>query len=365
MALKEILESKKENLNKLKSSLERENLTSYIFSYEANYASRPIFTNKPDPLAIPYMWKYSTTKKLLKEVAETLTVEESERRNATLVNPGLKDFVSLATTPTIYSSIQVLQPGDVAKSHHHTVDAFRFVIEAPHEKAYSVVNGAKLPMRGGDLILTPNWAWHDHANEGDDDVIFVTGQNAVLVYWIGASFYEKLHDFNGEDRQSIITTDEEIVSTFGEGIRPSYRKPGIYNPLVYYPFNRVEKTLTMLAEKEKGSPCDGIIVDYVNPLDGGPAMPGMRISMRLIKPKTELDPVRKTENMIIVSFEGSLKIELIEEGKTFEMQPFNAAVIPSWTKYRIVNEENERALAFSYSDSPVFKSLSQYRESSQ
>jgi gentisate 1,2-dioxygenase len=355
------LVTKKELLAKLKSELDSNSLNTYIFSYEAKYglANRPIFTKTPQPMAIPYSWKYRKVKELLNQVASLLTLEESERRNATMVNPGLKDIVSIATTPTIYSSFQVLKPGDEAIAHRHTVDAFRFVVEAPHEKAYTVVNGVKVNMREGDLILTPDWAWHGHRNEGDSDVYFMTGQNAILIYWIGASFYENYEEVTGSKFEPILYTDREILSYFEGGLVPSGGPFTVRNPLIYYPYERMRKALFSLYEKVKDPQ---IVVDYVNPIDGGSPLPGMRINMRLIRPKSSTRLMRRTENSVFCTFRGEAKFELPEQKKEFKCEPYDVVVLPSWTQYRIVNDTEEPAILFSYSDEPVFRFLGVFRE---
>src|SRR6202040_3846945 len=47
----------------------------------------------------------------------------------------------------------LLLPGETAPAHKHTPSAARIVVEG--EGAYTVVDGEKLPMKPGDLILTP------------------------------------------------------------------------------------------------------------------------------------------------------------------------------------------------------------------
>ena len=54
-------------------------------------------------------------------------------------------------------------PGEIARAHRHSGAALRFIIEG--RGGYTVVNGERVPMFPGDLVLTPNWSWHDHAND--------------------------------------------------------------------------------------------------------------------------------------------------------------------------------------------------------
>jgi gentisate 1,2-dioxygenase len=43
----------------------------------------------------------------------------------------------------------------------------------------------------GDLVLTPNWSWHDHANDTDAPMIWLDGLDTPLVRMLEAGFYEE------------------------------------------------------------------------------------------------------------------------------------------------------------------------------
>ena len=61
----------------------------------------------------------------------------------------------------------------------------------PLKARYTVVNGDRLPMYPGDLVLTPNWTWHDHANDTDAPMIWLDGLDTPLVRMLEAGFYEQ------------------------------------------------------------------------------------------------------------------------------------------------------------------------------
>ena len=62
--------------------------------------------------------------------------------------------------------------------------ALRLVIES--RGGYTAVNGEKLAMLPGDLVLTPNWTWHDHANDSDEPMIWLDGLDSALVRMLEA-----------------------------------------------------------------------------------------------------------------------------------------------------------------------------------
>ena len=71
---------------------------------------------------------------------------------------------SYATSRTIVAAYQMIMPGEKARSHRHTPNALRLIIDA-EPGAYTIVNGERLSMMPGDVVLTPNWCWHGHGND--------------------------------------------------------------------------------------------------------------------------------------------------------------------------------------------------------
>jgi gentisate 1,2-dioxygenase len=103
-----------------------------------------------------------------------------------LVNPGLGG--KLAATHTLWGAVQIVMPGEIAPCHRHTASAIRFIIEG--ERSYTTVNGDKCTMSRGDLVLTPNWTWHDHGCESDQLIIWMDGLDLPLVGDLDAVFFE-------------------------------------------------------------------------------------------------------------------------------------------------------------------------------
>jgi hypothetical protein len=55
------------------------------------------------------------------------------------------------------------------------------------------VSRERVPMSPGDLVLTPNWTWHDHANDTDAPMIWLDGLDTPLLRMLEAGFYEEYH----------------------------------------------------------------------------------------------------------------------------------------------------------------------------
>src|SRR5579871_4773193 len=92
------------------------------------------------------------------------------------------------TTDTMYGGLQLILPGEIAPAHRHIAFALRFIIEG--EKGFTAVEGQKMTMERGDVILTPSWHWHDHGNEGKNPVIWLDGLDLPLFKYAPVNFAE-------------------------------------------------------------------------------------------------------------------------------------------------------------------------------
>ena len=345
------------------------NFTTFFVATHPKYSkSNPAFRFTPTPVsvAVPYSWSYAEARKRLMELSGLLTQEEAERRNINFVNPALKDFMPAAALPTLRGGIQLLLPDEKAYSHRHSANAFRLILEAPESGAYTTVEGNRLPMHMGDLLLTPNWTWHDHHNEGDSHVIWYDGLDVLMAYWIGGVFYEEMKDISDEQYQPVLHEANSITDSYGSGL--IHRKqmfldhiPITDNTLIYYPYNKSRQLLQDLADHGAGDPYEGILVEYVNPVTSGPTFPGMSNSIRMINGKSTVEAMHRTENIIFIVLEGSVTFHL-PENQTFTATSHDVTAVPSWVPYSITNNESDPAILASQTDRPVFEALGFYRE---
>lgn len=96
------------------------------------------------------------------------------------------------TTDTIYGGLQLILPGEVAPAHRHIAFALRFIIEG--EQGFTAVEGQKMIMERGDVILTPSWHWHDHGNEGQGPVVWLDGLDLPLFKYAPVNFAEMYNE---------------------------------------------------------------------------------------------------------------------------------------------------------------------------
>jgi gentisate 1,2-dioxygenase len=92
------------------------------------------------------------------------------------------------TSDSIYAGLQIINPGETARAHRHTAFALRFIIEGAN--GFTAVDGEKITMARGDVVLTPSWTWHDHGHEGNGPMIWLDGLDVPLLQAIPVNFAE-------------------------------------------------------------------------------------------------------------------------------------------------------------------------------
>ena len=344
-----------------------QNFTTFFAATHPKYSRNKAFRFSATPIsaAVPYSWKYQQARAKLFALGELLTVDEAERRNINFVNPALKEFMPAASLTTLRGGIQLLLPGEKAYTHRHSANAFRFVLEAPERGAFTVVDGTNIPMHPGDLVLTPNWTWHDHHNESDSHAIWYDGLDVLMAYFLGGVFSQEFKDVAGESYQTVARSADPMVHAYGQGllrrqkVLPDRVSPN--NPLMYYPYATARQTLQHLLDAGAGDEHDGVLIEYVNPVTAGPTFASMNTCLRMVPGKARLEARHRTENVMFITMEGSVTFQL-PDNQTFTTEPFDVTALPSWVPYSIVNAEKAPAVLFSNSDRPLFEKLGFYRE---
>lgn len=142
----------------------------------------------PEPRAnfLPHAWHYAEVKPILDRAGRLVDTTQAERRNLTMFNPVEGNIYS--TVRSIVAAYQMIRPGEVARSHRHTPNALRLILEG--RGTYTVVDGKQVEMHPGDVLLTPSWAWHSHANGGEEDCYWMDFLDVPLVHLLEPMFYQ-------------------------------------------------------------------------------------------------------------------------------------------------------------------------------
>ena len=310
---------------------------------------------EPKAHAVPHVWRWTEVRPQALRAAAIVGTEHAERRVLQLRNPAIAE--RSATTNTLFAGIQIVMPGEVARAHRHTMSALRFIIES--DGGYSNVNGEPIPMRPGDLVLTPNWSWHDHANDTGNPMIWLDGLDAPLVRLLESVFQEEFAD----ERQPLSVPQDSSQARFGSGaLRAAWGDESEkQSPLLHYPWTTTRDSVLRLSDMAEGSPFDGVIMEYTNPVTGGPVMPTMGCFIQVLKPGERTHSHRHTASAIYHVVQG--RGYSIIGGHSYEWDEKDVFCVPGWMSHQHINVSNaEPAFLFSFTDAPALRSLGLLRD---
>jgi gentisate 1,2-dioxygenase len=322
---------------------------------------------EPAPNAAPAVWHYDDLRHLLMEAGRVVTAREAQRRVLVLENPGLAG--SSRITQSLYAGLQVLMPGEIAPSHRHTQSALRFVLEG--RGAYTAVDGERTAMQPGDFVITPAWAWHDHGNDGEEPMVWLDGLDIPLVNFLDAGFAED----DPRDTQPIERPEGDSLARYGTGLLPLERRVdqrgtggptrgAAVSPVFNYPYHRARAALDQLARRNDWDPCAGLRLRYVNPLDGGWAMPTIGTFLQLLPGGFRGAAYRSTDATVFALIEGRGRTRVVRRDgggeHVLEWGPRDVFVLPAWTWHR--HQTDADSVLFSFSNRPVQEKLGLFRE---
>lgn len=310
-----------------------------------------LITPQPKSDCVPFKWSYDSVRSRLIEAAGIISAKEAERRVLILENPGLKGTSKVTTS--LYCGVQCVMPGEVAPAHRHTQSALRFVLES--QGGFTAVAGEKTEMHYGDFVITPNWEWHDHGNTTDEPIFWLDGLDIPVVQFFDASFAEGL----GEDQQPISRPTGDSSARFGANMLPlGYERAVPTSPIFSYPYERSREALEKMRASEEWDPCHGLKMRYINPVDGGWAMPTIGTCLQLLPKDFKSAPYRATDATVFVAVEGHGTTTVGDH--EISWGPRDVFVVPSW--HEAVHEVAADAVLFSYSDRPIQEKLGLFHE---
>lgn len=305
----------------------------------------------PTPIGVPHAWRYDELRPYVLESAEHISAEEAERRVLILENPALPGQSQI--TNTLYAGLQLIMPGEVAPAHRHTQSALRFVIEG--QGAYTAVDGEKTVMQPGDFVITPSWTWHHHGHEGAGPFVWLDGLDIPMVGYFNSTFRE-----DHEASEAAVTRPVgDSLARYGSGLLPvGYRASSLNSPVFNYPYARTREALFALARAGAPDAHSGHLVRYVNPIDGGWAMPTMATMIRLLPAGFSTKAYRSTDSAVFVCVEGRGHIEVA--GLRIAVNPHDVVVVPGWMNHTL--HAGSDLVMFSYSDRVAQEKLGFFRE---
>ncbi len=280
---------------------------------------------KPHPVAVPALWRYEELRPFLMESGELITAREAERRVLMLENPGFPGGSRIAQS--VYAGLQLVLPGEFTNSHRHVACALRFVIEGVG--AYTAVDGERVTMHPGDLILTPSWTFHDHGNPGSTPVVWLDGLDIPIVNFFDSSFAEHLPD--------------EATQTSVPSISSAFAFP-------YAPARDALRDTTL-------DFCHGAKIEYLN-AKGASVTRTLGAFLQWLPAGFRGVPYRSTDSTVYCVAEGQGTSRIGD--RSFEWSARDIFVVPSWCS--VSHAATDDAVLFSFSDRPAQKALGLWRE---
>ncbi len=265
----------------------------------------------PKPKFRPAVWRFAAAKVALDASGDLVPAEQTERRNLIMVNPIEGNVY--ATTRHLVAAYQCVLAGETARTHRHTPAALRLVL---HGKpgTYTVVNGARIDMAPGDVVLTPSWSWHGHVNETDETSYWIDFLDIPFVQLSEAMFFEQYPAGGLEPVKSHGSTPFRIPS--GDALGPG----------------REAKTVEIAKD----------------------IMPTIALHLMRQPKGGRIEVAKATTNNLYAVVSG--KARVIAEGGTSELLgPGDVIAVPCWHAHSI--EAPEDTVVFRVSDEPLLTKL--------
>jgi len=307
--------------------------------------------NIPTRRSKPVLWRYRDIRPQLLEAGRLTPIEKAERRVLVLANPGL-GLENMQATPSIFIGLQLILPRESAPSHRHSPSAVRFVIEG--DGGYTIVQGEKLPMEKGDLILTPSGLWHEHGDEGTSPVVWLDALDLPTVYALEASY--------------CVEGDAQPVRNEPDSSQTRYRRAGLIPyrsldsqraryPLLRFPWRDVREALAaMAAVTAKTEP---VQLAYVNPETGAECMPVLGFSAMMLRPGETIRLAKRSASAVLHVVEGEGEAEI--DGVAFDWGESDTLAVPTHAKLQVGNRSRTRpAFLFQVDDAPLQRKLGFY-----
>ena len=308
-----------------------------------------------EPMAVyePVLWKAETIRTQIARACDVISAEDAERRVLVLENPALRGR-SLATT-SLYAGIQMILPGEIARSHRHTASALRLILSG--EGGFTSVDGEKVLMAPGDFVITPTDLFHDHGAEGTEPVMWLDGLDVPVVQMLNAGFSADYPEMRQNSRRPI----GDAQARYASGLTPlGYRAGGVASPLFHYPYVRTRAALDALARAEEWHPEHGLRMAFTDPTTGRSPIRTMGAYMQMLPNGFDGMPFRETDGAVVCVVEGHVEIEVGD--RRWEAEPHDVFVVPGWSRRRFSTREG--CILFGFSDRPLQDYLGFWRSES-
>jgi gentisate 1,2-dioxygenase len=281
---------------------------------------RDLVSREPITKDMALQWQWKDMQPLIEQAIRATSPEDAERRVLLLTHPAFDG--KAATTTNILAGLQILQPGEHAPPHRHTLGALRFVLAG--EGAQTSVDSARCPMNKGDLILTPSWRWHEHNNQGNQRLVWFDCLDLPLVHHLSSVFFQP----------------GPVVSPHSSPLQPE---------AVYFPWRQALAALSRATEIEPG------FRRYRYPQS---LLPSLDCGLLSLAQGKKTRAWRTTSNSVMVVAKGQGVSQI--GAATIHWKENDVFTLPHWQW--IEHEASFEAVLFQVTDEPLLKMLGYLRD---
>lgn len=312
---------------------------------------------RPLRQAQPLIWPYRHVRVQLLRAGDLVPMELAERRVLSLINPGIG---RIATTPSIFLGMQLILPGERAPAHRHTPGAARLVVEGCD--AFTIVDGQRLPMRVGDLLLTPPHHWHEHVHQGADPMIWMDILDHPVAIPLETSYLVGERGGDTESLSNVSSRPDASEALYRSAGLVPYRPPHVLParyPMMRFPWERARDALTSMADVLGRD--EQVHLMYVNPQSGASSLETICFSVRLLRPGEEIVVPRRSVSSIFHVLEGEGDSEI--DGTSMRWELHDTMAAPTFSKIVHRNRSAKKpAFLFQADDSPLQFKLGFYED---
>ena len=284
--------------------------------------AQPIFWAAPRSEHMPAHWRYKAARAALMDAARLVDLSKAERRILALRNPHPGN--NFATTRTLSCSYQLMLPGEIASTHRHASHALRVMLDA--RGTYSVVDGVRMPMETGDIVLTPGGAWHGHGHDGDQPACWLDGLDIPLTHLLEPMYFEP---YPGRYQAATSRTDSSP-----------------------YRYSAADIARRLDAERDDPQGLSGPRIELE-----ARDMPSMGLSMERLAAGQATRRQRSTASRCFVVMRGS-GVSIVGDQR-FAWSFGDCIAVPTWAWYE--HRADEDAELFALSDEPVMRMCNYWR----
>lgn len=290
------------------------------------------------PLTASHIWRWQAMNPLIGDAASAVNMEDAERRVLILNNPGI---AGQGAAPNLSVNLQVLMPGEKARPHRHTMHALRFVLEGTG--ATTTVEGKVCLMLPGDLVLTPGWTWHEHANDTKERSVWVDALDVPVHGYLDSRIFEP------GPTHGMLELPPDAV--YAAGLAPD--KPmssSSSSPMFRYPWDAAVKALEALRPSADGSRR----LRYTNPTNGGAVLSTIDCYVLGLAKGAETEAYRTNSNAVCVVAEGEGQSRIGDDVVTWGPKDIFSLPHGQWISHKASTAD---AKLFQITDRELFRRL--------